>query len=266
MRPTPAESAMYAAYGAQLRSSCLSRQVGAALVDATGTVVSTGTNEAPCAGGGVYSALEPTAPPRPDGRCASLAGNKYCANIREQNDIIKGIVDLMPALQPKARDDLQQKLRDSRIGSLIEFSRAVHAEMDTLLSAGRRGVSTIGTRLFVTTFPCHYCARHIVSSGVDEVQFIEPYPKSQALKLYKDSITMEPTDWKKPSEGGPQVLFRPYTGVAPRMYERAFLKDRPLKDDVTGSYNIGDPDWGSAWDLVKVSYPQLEVHLAKRIQ
>src|SRR5262249_38581290 len=33
VRPTTAEAAMYAAFGAKLRSACLSRQVGAALVD-----------------------------------------------------------------------------------------------------------------------------------------------------------------------------------------------------------------------------------------
>lgn len=54
VRPSTEETAMHHAYGAGLRSACLSRQVGAALVDSTGNVVSTGTNEVPRAGGGVY--------------------------------------------------------------------------------------------------------------------------------------------------------------------------------------------------------------------
>ena len=264
IRPTAAESAMYAAYGAQLRSSCLSRQVGAAVVDSTGTVVSTGTNEAPCAGGGVYLEPIPGKKLRPDGRCASNPGEKFCSNTREQNEIIRNILDAIPGSSELSnREELEKKLRGIRIGSLIEFSRAVHAEMDALLSAARRGVPVAGTSLFVTTFPCHYCARHIVSAGIDEVQFIEPYPKSQALKLHNDSITMDPSKWESPSEGGSHVLFRPYTGVAPRMYERAFLKDRSLKNTETGDYVVGKPDWGSAWDLVKISYPQLEVQLTK---
>jgi len=53
-RPTTAETAMHAAAGAAMRSACLSRQVGAALVDSDGNVVATGTNEVPKAGGGVY--------------------------------------------------------------------------------------------------------------------------------------------------------------------------------------------------------------------
>jgi deoxycytidylate deaminase len=49
-----AETAMSHADGAARRSACLSRQVGAALVDARGGLVSTGANEVPRAGGGVY--------------------------------------------------------------------------------------------------------------------------------------------------------------------------------------------------------------------
>src|SRR5262249_28612530 len=148
------------------------------------------------------------------------------------------------SLEPKKREEVLKRLRDGRIGDLLEFSRAVHAEMDALLSAGRKGATTVGSRLFVTTFPCHYCARHIVSAGVDEVQFIEPYPKSQALTLHPDSIQFEKgkRNWFPPSsqrakgersdaEGSGEVgrvLFRPFTGVAPRMYRRAFQKDREL--------------------------------------
>ena len=55
--------------------------------------------------------------------------------------------------------------------------------------------------MFVTTFPCHYCARHIVSAGIDEVQYIEPYPKSQAIGLHRDSIEPEKVDyWIPPSK------------------------------------------------------------------
>ncbi|MFZ2991103.1 MAG: hypothetical protein WA086_24140, partial [Ideonella sp.] len=54
VRPLPSETGMFHAYGAQLRSACLSRQVGAALTDSNGNVIATGTNEVPKAGGGVY--------------------------------------------------------------------------------------------------------------------------------------------------------------------------------------------------------------------
>lgn len=281
-RPTTSESAMHAAAGAAMRSACLSRQVGAALVDADGNIISTGTNETPKAGGGVYGQGFDEGD---DHRCAY--DNKYCSNTVQQKLIADEILtellgtDDVRLKDAEERERLIRTLQDGRIGDLLEFSRAVHAEMDALLSAGRKGASTTGARLFVTTFPCHYCARHIVSAGVDEVQFIEPYPKSQALTLHKDSIQFEkgtglwraPSDhayWAKENEqskkGTPKVLFRPFTGVAPRMYRRSFQKDRELKDKRTGKLSVQSPDWGTPYDLSKTSYAELEVSLTKDIE
>jgi len=266
VRPKSDETAMYHAYGAQMRSACLSRQVGAALVSKEGNVVAVGSNEVPRAGGGVYGEGFDASK---DERCAykAIAGvEPYCSNTKEQNKIIDDLIEKIPELS-KVDDErkkiLIKELRDSKIGSLIEFSRAVHAEMDAILTATRQGVSTIGCRLFVTTFPCHYCARHIVTTGIDEVQFIEPYLKSKALDLHHDSIQKKITDWKAPSDGGERVLFRPFTGVAPRLYRRAFLKDRDLKDNDTGTFKISAPEWGSPWHLSGTSYVQLEAELKK---
>lgn len=278
VRPRTSETAMHAAYGAQMRSACMSRQVGASLVDAAGNLVATGANEVPRAGGGVYGEGFDTAEEH-EHRCVYQRhpdGKKpFCSNTQEQNSIIEELLQQIPQLaqfQGEQREVLKKALRGSRIGGLLEFSRAVHAEMDALLSAARKGISTVGSRLFVTTFPCHYCARHIVGAGVDEVQYIEPYPKSRALDLHEDSITTTVRDWLRPSapkkqegqeEHERKVLFRPFTGVAPRMYARAFLKDRELKSAVDGTVRFGEPDWETAWDVSKGSYVELEAKLVQ---
>lgn len=261
LRPTLAETAMHAAHGAQIRSACLSRQVGAALLDRHGNLVATGTNEVPQAGGGVYGE-EFEEDDEHDHRCAYK--NKYCSSTREQNELIDDLVKLLvdSGAVKVAAEALVLILKDSRLRQLLEFSRAVHAEMDSLLRAAREGTSTVGTRMFVTTYPCHYCARHIVAAGVDEVQYIEPYPKSRATRLHADAITTEPVGWEPPSEGGSRVLFRPFVGVAPRLYRRAFLKDRDLKDDATGTMKIGEPAWSTPWHIGRVSYVELEAKLA----
>lgn len=262
-RPKLSETAMYKAAGAGMRSACLSRQVGAALVDSEGNIISTGTNEVPKAGGGVYG--ESFDEDAEDDRC--FITKKICSNTVEQSKISKQIAeDLKPFLAEGVKDvELVQTLKDGRVGGLLEFSRAVHAEMDALLAAGRQGKSTIGSRLYVTTFPCHYCARHIVSAGVDEVQFIEPYPKSKAFDLHGDSILNDDAknEWVAPSLGGKKVLFTPFTGVAPRMYRRAFQKDRNLKNGDTGEMNIQLPEWGSPYDVSQVSYAEFEVRLTE---
>jgi deoxycytidylate deaminase len=261
-----------------MRSACLSRQVGAALMDSSGNILSTGSNEVPKAGGGVYGEAFPDDHAE-DHRCAyrQVQGHNtpFCSNTREQNVIIKELIETIAevkSITEVEREQLAKVFRASRIGGLIEFSRAVHAEMDAILSATRTGASTLGARLFVTTFPCHYCARHIVAAGIDEVQYIEPYPKSQAMDLHSDSIQITAKDWQLPSKqaaGVPgaagrkvaKVLFRPFTGVAPRLYRRAFGKDRDLKNSDTGVMDIASPGWGSPWHLRKASYAQLEAEL-----
>lgn len=276
VRPLPNETGMFHAYGARMQSSCLSRQVGAALIDSSGSLIATGTNEVPRAGGGVYGGgLAETASGEPasdnDFRC--FVHNGYCSNTREQNAIIKDLFGSITELKGiTMNDDLLKRVRKTRIGQLIEFSRAVHAEMDALMAAARGGSKTGNTRLYVTTFPCHNCARHIVAAGVVEVQYIEPYLKSQAIPLHGDAIVTDPKAWNSPESGKelatgktPNVLFRPFIGVAPRLYRRAFLKDRDLKDNVTGDMfkEFAPADGHAVTETLRVSYAQVEAKLSE---
>jgi deoxycytidylate deaminase len=309
-RPTTAEQAMYAAHGAALRSACLSRQVGAAVVDASGSIVATGTNEVPCPGGGTYPISGHGSGPQ-DERCAFRAGPNLspgCASTREQERIIAELADLIadtdgmwtvdraklaevvsrsapaetvgklteaiaraPSVCTVNRTALVDRLWTSPVGSLLEFSRAVHAEMDAVLTAGRHGRPLVGAQVFVTVFPCHYCARHLVAAGVDEVRYIEAYPKSRARELHDDAITE--TARGRQTQGRPsdpstrqtrrKMLLGPFTGVAPRLYAKAFEKDRALKDDRTGDLKVGPPPRSGAWDLSRVSYTHIEAELVK---
>ena len=194
--------------------------------------MATGTNEVPRAGGGLYGegfaenkltgelGEEKT---EKEGRCA-FQDSPYCSNNREQNAIIQEMIEKIPDEAKNIdKNALMVQIRNTRVGGLLEFSRAVHAEMDAILSAAVAGISPRASRLFVSTFHCHYCARHIVASGIDEVQYIEPYPKSKALELHKDSITTDPDKWLPPSNEGSHVLFHPFVGVAPRFYRKAFF-------------------------------------------
>ena len=102
-------------------------------------------------------------------------------------------------------------LRGSPIYDLTEYGRAVHAEMEALLSCTRNGVSPRGGTLYSTTFPCHNCAKHIVASGIRRVVYVEPYPKSRAKELHPDSICVD-----EPEAG--KVCFEPFVGVSARRY------------------------------------------------
>jgi hypothetical protein len=69
--------------------------------------------------------------------------------------------------------------------------------------------------MFCTTFPCHNCAKHIIAAGIEEVVYVEPYPKSKALDLFPNAISLEKD---KEVNGRKLVRFRPFIGVGPRQF------------------------------------------------
>ena len=216
--PRIEEFGMFQAYGAALRSGQMGRQVGASILSDIGDVISVGTNEVPQAFGGGYW----------EGRTTREPDNRDHKEGRDSSDkvkreIMKDIIgklqveNLLPTSEnsPEMEQKVYEILEETMVGSLIEFGRAVHAEADALSAAARMGKSTRNTDLFCTTFPCHLCAKQIISSGIKSVTFIEPYPKSRAEELHADAIVIEGDDDRK-------VRFQSFVGVAPRRYEQLF--------------------------------------------
>lgn len=219
--PTRDEQAMFFAKAAALRSLDLSRQVGAAVVSDEGEILSTGCNEVPRFGGGLYWADD-------EGRMRDFERGSD-SNVDIKREIVEDAFDRMrrrprllgAAARGRSSSELAEDalfadgayLRDAQVFDVIEFGRAVHAEMAAITQAARAGVRLQGARLFCTTFPCHICARHIVAAGIRDVVFIEPYEKSRTAELYSDSISVEPAE-PSPSRAN----FRAFVGVAPRRY------------------------------------------------
>ena len=59
--------------------------------------------------------------------------------------------------------------RDESLGE-TKYNFVVHAELNAILNAG--GKSLVGSRIFVSLFPCHECAKAIIQSGVKEVVYL----------------------------------------------------------------------------------------------
>jgi deoxycytidylate deaminase len=218
--PTTAETAMYAAASASGNSACISRQVGAAITDKDGVILGVGWNDVPKFSGGLYQA-DPVNDPNSenDHRCWNLQGG-ICFNDKEKKAIATKLVETLVSegilTDEQKERAVQSVVDDSKVGDLIEFSRAVHAEMQAILVASRLGGErVIGGKLFCTTYPCHSCARHIVAAGITEVYYIEPYRKSLAVRLHSDAITEDEKDHNK-------VRILPYDGVAPSRYLKLF--------------------------------------------
>lgn len=222
--PTRDEHGMFHAWAAALRSASLGRQVGAAICTMEGDLLTTGCNEVPKAHGGLYWPDD-----QPDERDHQRG--------EDSNDVIKQeiIADLLDRLKQgkwlsKAKSSLSPRqlleaaladtspvgLKKATLMGITEYGRMVHAEMASLMQAARLGMSVKGTTMFVTTFPCHHCTKHIVAAGVKRLAYIEPYPKSRAADLHGDAISVEDADTTK------RVAFQSFVGVAPRQYFSLF--------------------------------------------
>lgn len=239
LTPTFDEHAMFMAFSAALRSADLSRQVGA-VITKNSQILSTGANDCPQAGGGLYWPTRRNE----DGRiCDMENGRDYKRPAGDSNRAEQiRIVDLIVADAKRLKlgfkeDKLRSLLNKSVIRDLTEYGRVVHAEMEAILSCCRSGLSTIGTTLYCTTFPCHNCAKHIIASGVERVVYVEPYSKSKTLEFHDDSIA---TTRKDSADQRMLVKFDAFVGIGPRRFFDLFSmqlgSSYPLirKDDETG--------------------------------
>lgn len=188
-------------------------------------MLAVGCNEVPKAGGGVYWAGD-----KPDKR--EFQEGADSSEEQKRNMISETLALLKRAgwfSDSKAKLDDAELLKlaigpqnpaltkESKIRNVIEYGRAVHAEMAALTNASRKGTPVAGCAMYVTTFPCHLCARHIVSAGIKQVIYTEPYPKSLTAELYLDSISVEGE-----SQDRKHIPFDVFVGVAPRQYQNLF--------------------------------------------
>jgi len=207
--PTTDETGMYSAMSAASGSSCLSRQVGAAIIDVNGNLIGQGRNDVPKFGGGLYTEQDD----KKDRRCFKQTNSKCHNDFHKEKLMDEILIEIKSKIKlpPQTFAEVKAIITKSPIKSLIEFSRSVHAEMDAILSVARnRAGEIVGSSIYTTTYPCHNCARHIVAAGLSRAVFIEPYPKSKALNLHDDAISESPKD------EGKKVTFIQFEGVAPR--------------------------------------------------
>jgi cytidine deaminase len=270
--PSHDEYGMYMAKSASLRSSDLSRQVGAAVFRASGEIVTLGCNEVPKAGGGTYWSGEPN-----DSR-DFVKGHD--PNELRKTEVLVDIIDrlhkgghlsvpLMGEPGPYEiaklllKDESDDSVSESRIMELLEFGRIIHAEMSAICDAARKGISIEQTTLYCTTFPCHICAKHIVASGITRVVYLEPYPKSYASDLHRDSISVDN------NADSTKVKFEAFIGISPFRYRDIFEKGRrKYSGGAAQKWNRGEKR-----PMMEVYFPsyfkaetQVVAHLRRRLE
>lgn len=235
--PTKDEFGMYVADGAALRSAELGRQVGAAIATDHGDVIAIGTNEVPTFPGGHFWA-------DPYNLITPQDNREYRKKIDTSEQVKRQLArEIFIALQKSTLippdlsvtdEDLYTSLEKTGLRDLTEYGRAVHAELSALMDAARRGVPVDGQTIYVTTFPCHHCTRHVVAAGLRRLVYIYPYAKSRASELHGDSIQTSGLGRLDKDK----VHFYPFLGVAPRRFQTAFAMTK-RKDEKTGRVLAG---------------------------
>lgn len=220
--PTKIEYGMFAAKSAALRTSDLSRQVGAAVFSGRGEVIALGSNEVPKAGGGTYW---------PDDDFDDREFRRGLdSNDKRKSEILEDIVKKLGQSWDGLTDEQKENLLDSSFMDALEYGRIVHAEMSAISDAARLRGALRDAVLYTTTFPCHMCAKHIVSSGIAQVVYLEPYPKSLAARLHADSINIDKQERGK-YRAYPAVEFSHFFGVTPRRYREFFQRSKRKGSD-----------------------------------
>ncbi len=265
--PTKEELNMFMAKGISLRSSDLSRQVGAVICNDEGEVLSCGCNEVPRFGGGYYWIDD-----KKDFRDFQMnidSNYSYKCEITEQiiNNAASEIESILnkkikhhnkdKSIKPghiNAKDikKIRIKLEKTKIKSfdLLEFGRAVHAEEAAICEAAKKGISLRSCTLYCTTFPCHLCIKHVIAVGIKKIVYIDPFPKSKAEDLFGEAIDINPDH-----ECIGKIDIQPFIGASPEVFLQKFSfnsSDRERKNKYTKC--------AITWNLDKNQNPRNTLH------
>lgn len=229
--PSNDEIIMQLALTAKLNSGCISRQVGAVVLNKHGSVKSIGWNDVPegqtpCllrshsellnnSTSNIYSRYEKTKL-REDDRFMYIFSNKKNKDNQYEESNKIGLNDsfCFKTIKNKIDGDKNQV-----------YTRSLHAEENAFLQASKFGNSEIlGGELFTTASPCFLCAKKAYQLGIKRIVYIEAYPdisNEQVFDIGTHKIEI--------------VHFRGAIGLAyQKLYEPLF----PYKDELKALNSI----------------------------
>lgn len=211
--PTQDEFGMYLASVAKFRSNFPGdRQIGAAILSEYGEVISVASIRAPSASANTTY----------EDQVNVQSG--YNEIYKEVNEWIQYLSDSVMESEPcnkkkHAITKLQQFIKNS-----LDYHPCTHSEITAILDAAKLGVSVRNAILYTTTFPCHICAKDIISAGIQKVVYLEAYPKSRNSALYPKLILFD--NAINSSTNG--VPFKCYVGISPKRFAYVYdLSNKP---------------------------------------
>ena len=99
-----------------------------------------------------------------------------CIIVDDYNSIVAAGYNTAPLGMPTCLD----------VGCIDEGGhcvRVVHAEINALASAARRGISLKGCTAYCTLLPCIQCAQALSTAGIGAVMYDEVYEREEAQTL-----------------------------------------------------------------------------------
>ncbi|MBU3917460.1 hypothetical protein KKA14_18150 [bacterium] len=254
--PTVEEVSMNLAYNVSLRSTCISRQVGAVITNSDGFVIATGWNDV--GSGQLGCSLNCIDDYTKFSSSESMLSvwkekfvefkenglfddykqsNYFCFKDLESEAFSSKKIDKtykkfckqkkVDEETDKNYKDLLKYIKKDISIKRLEYARALHAEENAILQAARfGGVGISGGTIYSTTFPCELCAKKIYQSQIKRVVYTEPYPESISEKIFfKDGVR--------------QIRIEQFEGVKSSSYFRLYkapfnLKESQLLDGLVG--------------------------------
>lgn len=236
--PTFEEYFMFCAQAAAYRSLDLDRQVGAVIVNKENELVASGFNDVSKVGGGHFAHHDHPMYDKDEVSDHRDYKQFYDFNHLHLDRIARRISEKLGLASKE-----QALLRDE-ISGITEFKRSTHAEMSALLDAARRGIAVRDCTIYVNTYPCHNCTKHIIGAGIRKVVFLYPYTKSKARDMYNAMITHGFVLDEKISSNS--IIFEPFLGVSPNRFMRTFENDKETRLETLAGKETGKP---KQWQL-----------------
>lgn len=179
--PTHEERVMQVAISAKLNSGCISRQVGAAICDATFSVKSIGWNDVPY---GQISCLQRSATEVSGTLIDDVTYSDYEikeAKFQEKITRYKQHFEIFDNGNIVGGRNLSycfKKIQNEIDGDKNQVhTRALHAEENAFLQLTKYGGHGVdGGWLFTTASPCELCSKKAYQLGIKQIVYIDPYP------------------------------------------------------------------------------------------
>lgn len=255
--PRNDEEVMNLAYSLSLRSTCLSRQVGAVITNPEGFIIAAGWNSVGSGQLGCSQLCVDDYTSFSDNGCLlsnwsdsikkfkaeGLIGQdgSDCICFKDLqsrsklndkiNNVTKKAVDNEPNTQAKnIKNEYSAALKKDISVKRLEYARALHAEENAILQAARFGGTGIaGGTIYTTTYPCELCSKKIYQAQLSRIVYTEPYPDSLSETLFlKDGIR--------------QISIEQFEGVKSPSFFRLFKPAFDLKEYQTIDDHGADED------------------------